>query len=529
MLFSTTAIHSSVSERIDALFAEFNPSTPGCSVAAARHGQIFYTGSFGAANLEHNVANGPNTRFNAASVSKQFTAAAVALLSLDGKISLDESIRRYFPELPTYAEKITIRQLIHHTSGLRDYSTLLVLKGSGLHNAVTSQEVMDLITRQKDTNFEPGTEYLYSNSGYFLLGELVARVTKNTLKAFTSKRIFARFEMPHSHFNEDHMQLIPNRAEGYLKSNCCWTGNRSRFAQVGAGGLFTTATDLLTWNVAMYTSESPLARLLLTRGRLSSGEELPYAFGLVYGEHNRLTTIGHGGNTGGYRSYLTWYPDQNFSVAVLCNLDTIDTHSMANQIAEIVLADKMSKSEPVKRVAIEIERNFLKYLSGSYTFAPNFIINITRRGKQLFAQATDQSKHPIYPESRSKFFYRNINAQISFTFGSNRLAQEITLHQNGANLSGKRIKKTVKGNRPLEEYVGEYYNDELDTYLNLFIEDGNLWSHIGYSDPWALRQTAQDEFTANIASIRMQSDATGHIRGMLLNTKRVRDIYYERR
>ena len=245
LLLAATS-HASVSDQVDEVFTRYNESTPGCSVAASRDGKILFDRSFGLANLEHEVANSSETRFYAGSVSKQFTAAAVALLVLDGKLALDDDIWRYFPELPAYAEKISVRQLVHHTSGLRDYLTLMGLAGWDFANAVTTEEVIDLIARQQAPNFEPGTEYLYSNTGYFLLAELVARVTQSSLHEFAEKQIFEPFGMTHSHFHDDHLSLIPNRAEGYVSDEDGWKSNRTRFPPSTMGASVTVRIVLIS-------------------------------------------------------------------------------------------------------------------------------------------------------------------------------------------------------------------------------------------------------------------------------------------
>ncbi len=527
MLVAANPVVGAVQERINEVFAEFDASTPGCSVAAALDDEVVYTGSFGAANLEHGVENDEQTRFYAGSVSKQFTAAAVGMLALEDKISLDDSLQAYFPELPGYAGEITIRQLIHHTSGLRDYTTLFVLMGRDIHNAITQDEIIDLIAAQERTNFDPGAEYLYSNSGYFLLGVLVERVTGQSLREFADTNIFAPLGMTKTHFHDNHLELVPDRAEGHLRSEQGWLGNRTRVAQVGGGGLITTASDLLRWNARLHGTKSPLNDLLLSKGKLNSGEEIPYAFGVAYGKHRGLTTLSHGGALGGFRAHIAWYPNQRFSIAVLCNLDQISTKTKADRVAEIVLADHLT-APVLHRAEVQVESEHLNRLVGRYALSPTFEIEITREKNQLYAQATGQAKHPIYPETASKFFYKVVDAQITFGVGESDEIDQFVLHQNGADIPARRIGREFALKRPREEYVGDYYARELAASTRLYTQGEQLWSQVGYGEPTRLTPVGDDEFVANTAVVTFLRDTNDRVHGMQVTLPRVRKLVYEK-
>jgi CubicO group peptidase (beta-lactamase class C family) len=286
------------------------------------------------------------------SVSKQFVAMSIALLAEEAKLSLDDDIRKYVPEIPAYERPITIRQMIHHTSGLRDYLTLLSLTGRSFADSIVEEEVIDLIARQKELNFSPGEQYLYSNSGYFLLAVIVKRVAGMTLREFTEEKIFKPLGMHDSHFHDDYAMLVRNRAEGHLaEEDGGWGLTRSRFALVGSGGLYTTVEDLYRWDQNFYNNRlgngsASLLSTVRTRGVLNDGEVLDYAFGLTIGEYRGLDTVRHGGALGGYRAHLLRFPAERFSVAIACNLDAINPGTLADQIADIYLSDRLKERKP---------------------------------------------------------------------------------------------------------------------------------------------------------------------------------------
>ena len=512
---------SSMATDLNAVFSGYDNTTPGCSAAAERSGEVVFSASFGSANLEHGVAITPTTRFYSGSVSKQFTAAAIAMLAMDGKLSLDDRIGKHFPELPGYAAEASVRQLVHHTSGLRDYTTLIALQGRDLHNSITEAEILDLIAAQKAGNFEPGTQYSYSNSGYFLLGMLVERVSGQTLREFTEKRIFAPLRMTRSHFHDNHLEMVPERAEGYLHSETGWQGNRTRVAQVGGGGLITTANDLLKWNAWLHSDDNALKQLMLSKGKLKSGKTISYGFGVSHGQHNGLPTISHGGSLGGFRANLAWYPEQHLSIAVLCNLDQVSPKSKSDHIAEIVLGKPArSASEGRRQVSLEVSQ--LEPLVGSYALSPTFEIEVSLDGKQLYAQATGQPRHPVFPESASKFFYKVVEAQLEFS------STGLTLTQNGAEHAAEKIVERFVMNRAENDYEGVYFSEELNASTRIYRDKNKLWSRTSYADPVPLVPIAEDRFAVRTADVTFSRNSAGDVDGMNITLPRVHELRYER-
>ena len=345
----------SVARRVDSVFARYDrTSSPGCALGIYRDGRIVYTRGYGMANLEHAIAITPRTVFDIGSTSKQFTATAIALLAQDGKLSLDDDVRKHIPELPQYQKPITIRHLLNHTSGLRDYLTLMGLRGVNFDGVTTAKDALDLIVRQKALNFEPGTEYLYSNSGYFLLSIIVKRASGQDLAAFARERIFAPLGMSSSHYHDDHTHIVPGRATGYGPSpGGGFEISMSGFEQTGDGAVMTTVEDLLAWDnnfAAPRVGGDRLLSDLHTQGVLTSGRTLDYALGLMIDSHRGLRRVRHGGAWAGYRADLVRFPETRTSIACLCNLGTANPSALADSVAAIVLRGRMGAiaSSPAK-------------------------------------------------------------------------------------------------------------------------------------------------------------------------------------
>ncbi len=328
--------------RVDALFHDWiGPGSPGCAVGVIRDGGFLYRNAYGMASLEYDVPLSSRSVFRTGSVGKQFTAFAVLLAQQQGKLSVDDDIRKYLPELPVTPEVITISNLIHHTSGIRDYLMLMSLAGSRDEDFYTDEDVLARLSRQENLNFPPGTEYLYSNSGYFLLSQIILRATGEKLREFARKNIFEPLSMESTHFHDDFRMVVKDRAEGYRpKKDGGFEIDRTTLNMVGDGGVYTTIDDLLRWDEnfdAGTVGGSGLATKRLATGRLKDGTPETYAFGLRIGSHRGRRTASHGGSFVGYRAATLRFPDDRFSVYLLCNRSDAEPEALALQVADIFL------------------------------------------------------------------------------------------------------------------------------------------------------------------------------------------------
>src|SRR5688500_11967474 len=347
----------SLSRRVDAVFARWDrKDSPGCAVSVVRDGKVVHTRGYGMANLEHDIPITPGTVFYIGSDSKQFTAAVMALLAKDGRISLDDDVRKHIPELPQYEAPITIRHLLHHTSGLRDYYTLRDLAGDPSDGVFGDSEILELITRQRELNFTPGSQHLYSNSGYFLLSVIVKRASGKSLRSFADERIFRPLGMTRAHFHDDHAELVKNRAYAYAPRGDGYRWSMPNFDVVGAGGLLMPVEEFVLWDRDFYAGTiggRDLVTTMITPGRLNDGSTLGYALGLNVGQYKGLRTVGHGGSYGGYRADILRFPDQRFAVAAFCNLSSIAPGTLTRQVADLYLAGQLRDAAPSPRIASE--------------------------------------------------------------------------------------------------------------------------------------------------------------------------------
>jgi len=384
LLGTADAGHAATSDEksaaaVDEVFSDLTkPGSPGCALAVYRDGKTIYTKGYGLANIEEDVAITPQSVFDIGSTSKQFTAASILLLEKQGKLSVNDDVRKFIPELPNYGQTITILQLLNHTSGLRDYLTLFELAGVNIDSVTTDADALALITRQKALNFAPGTDWLYSNTGFFLLSTIVQRASGKTLRDFAADNIFAPLEMTHTQYRDNHAALIANRALAYdeQENKSGYKLNVSYFEQTGDGAVHTSVEDLQKWDENFYSPRVGGKEFLAEiqeRGKLNNGKVLEYAKGLRLQDYRGLHTVSHGGSWGGYRAELLRFPDQHFSVACLCNVGNAGPSRRARQVADIYLStvmkpreNKSQESESKERAEITLSADQLKNYSGEY-------------------------------------------------------------------------------------------------------------------------------------------------------------------
>lgn len=348
-------LSDSSNQEVDAIFSRWNTAdtnTPGCALAVIHQGEIIHSKGYGMADIEHGVAITPQTIFYIGSVSKQFVATALLLLEEEGKLSLEDDVRKYIPELPDYGHTIRLHHLIHHTSGLRDNLTLWEMSGRSMIDDIPENEIFELICRQQGLNFIPGEDYAYSNSCYFLMSIIIERVSGKSLRNFAEEKIFSPLGMHHSQFNDDNKRIIPKRALGYTQLTEDSIGNLiMRFDLVGSGGLYSSVKDLYLWDQNFYHNQlgkrgQALIDQLQTNGRYNNGEEVDYAFAMINSEYRGLRTIHHTGSMGGYRAVYLRFPDEEFSIIILGNVDNLNPLTRAYEVASVYLKDKLGPETP---------------------------------------------------------------------------------------------------------------------------------------------------------------------------------------
>ena len=365
---SPAPLDADTAGRIDAIFAPWNSTaSPGCAVGVSRNGTVVYARGYGMANLEHDAAISPDSIFHVASISKQFAAFSVALLAADGKLSLDDEVRRHLPEIPDFGKRITVRHLMHHTSGLRDQWTLQNYAGWREDDVITEADVLTMAGRQRGLNFDPGAEYLYSTSGFTLLGAIVKRVSGQSLREFAEARIFAPLGMTRTHFHNDHTMIVRGRTSAYQPR----PGGGFRisipvFDTDGATSLFTTVGDLLRWEqnfVDAKVGGRSLIEQAQVSGRLNDGSDTGYGWGLSVGTYRGIRAVGHSGADAGYRADVVRFPEHDLAIATFCNLSTTNPTDLTRQVADALLPSSALAPLPT---AATVSADTLKGLDGMY-------------------------------------------------------------------------------------------------------------------------------------------------------------------
>lgn len=541
------SLPAGVAAQVDKVFAKWDrPDSPGCALGVYQDGKIVYKRGYGMANLNDDVPITPGTVFHVASMSKQFTAASIVLLAQRGKLSLDDDVHKYIPELPDFGERITIQHLIHHTSGLRDQWALLELAGWRYSlDLITDDDVMSVMTRQKELNFKPGNKHVYCNTGYTLLGLIVKHVSGMSLREFTTKNIFDPLGMTHTHFRDDHEEIIKHDALGYEQEgkDKPFRMSLTNFDTVGATSLHTTVEDLQLWDENFYHPKvggSAFLQQMLERGRLNNGEQLDYAFGLVVGKYKGLPTVDHGGADAGYRSDLTRFPEQHFSAAVLCNSAETDPSGLVRQVADIVLAKDLKAAAPApaketaKSSGAPPTAEQMAAIAGMYW----------NRGNDEFERAqVKDGKLEI--ELGGEFRTLKPAGEASFHVANVPWGDEVELRFLPAAAEKPRhLEQSFGGGKPdtlewvtayeptpkeLTDYAGAYGSEEIDPVYRIGLQEGKLSLTRLKHKADTLRPTVRDVFTGDIGTVRFTRDANQRISGFILNAGRIQNFHFTRR
>jgi len=343
-LMSKVNVLSQPFDDIHKIFSQYDSlDSPGCAVLIIQNDEIVFKYGYGSANLEHNAPITPNTIFYIGSISKQFTAMCIVLLEEQGKLSLNDDIRTYLPELPEYENTIRIRDLIYHTNGLQQYFDLWEKEGRSTVDVLNAKHVMNLLKNAATLSFKPGEKYSYSNSGYFLLSQIVERISEKSFSDFAEQHIFKPLEMNNSHFHTDCYQIIPNRAMSYFKREDGSYGvYMLNYEVVGPGGIYTSVEDLAKWDQNFYNNKlgkgkQSLINRTLECGELNNGNTLNYAFGLKIVEYKGIDTVEHGGSLAGYKSHFLRFPEKKPSIIILGNLKEMEPYNLTVSILDIIL------------------------------------------------------------------------------------------------------------------------------------------------------------------------------------------------
>lgn len=505
---------------MDRVFEAYNkPGTPGCSVGVLRDGQFLLKRGYGFANLDYGIPLSSTSVFDIGSTSKQFVGLAALMLEQDGKIKLDDDLRKYFPEMPAWAQTITIRHLLHHTSGMRDYLGLFQLAGRGSDDFFTDDDVVAMLARQKSLNFAPGSDWLYSNSGYFLISQLVKRTADRSLRQYAEAKIFAPLGMKNTHFHDNHTMVVPNRATGYSPSPTGYRINMSTLDMVGDGGVYTTVEDLAKWDANFYsrTAGGPLIAALQAPGPQSGRGH--YALGLMLGDFRGARTVRHGGSWAGFRAEVLRFPEYKFSVICLCNRADADPSQLADQVAAVYLEPllKPVAAPPATAEAVSVSEDSIRGHAGAYwNPKTDELTQVVLQGKQL-AVVRGPRALPLRPISSTEFLMDQFVVQFHSGGMTIRAPQ-------GTSAEFQRAAIVQPSEAETKAIAGRYFSEELDAEWVIAVENGALRLK-QRNAPRIPLQPGRVPGEWRLANNTMTFDSAGFV----LNAGRVRNLRFARR
>jgi len=480
------ALPDTTISKINKLFTLWDKkNSPGCAVAIVRNDSILFAKGYGMANLEYDIPIEPQTIFHMASISKQFTAFAIVLLAKQGKLQLDDDIHKYLSWFPDLKEKITIRNLLNHTSGIRDQWQLLAISGTRLDDVITQEHIIKILSKQQALNFKPGEQYSYSNSGFTMLAEIVRSVTGQSLRQFTDSAIFKPLGMANTHFHDDYEEIVKNRSYSYYKTDSVHFANSIlSYSNAGATSLFTNLNDMSKWIMNFYThkvGDQKDIDQLTQKGKLNSGKQLSYALGIVSDTYNGWRQFSHGGADAGYRTSLAVFPDLKMGIAVFSNLGDVNAGRKLYQVADLFIPDTTkhklaSESENIDSgKAVLNDTGAIKKFTGNYIGDDGFQINFRLNNKKLFADAFGRSFLLIKATKDSFSLISDPGVKFSFSGpASGDTTVFVAFSADEKHLLKKYIADTSQPDEVLRAYAGTYYCPELDCKYGIALKDHHL-------------------------------------------------------
>ncbi len=538
--FNSSYCQDSLSSYVDRLFAQWDkPNSPGCAIAIVKNGTVVHKRRYGMANLEYDIPITPASIFHVASISKQFTAFSILLLENEGKISLDDDIRKYLPELPDYGKKITIRHLIHHTSGLKDQWELLIAAGWRMDDIITQKQLLEVIQNQKSLNFDPGEKHLYSNTGYTLLAEIVERISGKPFTQFTKEKIFDPLGMTQTHFHDDNEWIVKNRTYPFRPAGkCVYKHDRLNFSNVGATSLFTTVEDFAKWDQNFYHGKVG-GKILIDKmhetEKLNNGKEINYACGLGIRDYKGQKAVSHTGGDAGYRGIYIRFPEHNFSVILFSNLGSFNLN-LVYKIADKYLnlpSDEKLEEPKIQKFVAPLKLSQLDEYTGMYANAGGYLYSVLKENDNLFLQFLNDYKVDLMYKSKDKFYSESRNLHLTFK-------RDTTGRMNKFLVADKvpfnRIELKKIPDDQSKDYAGDYYNDELKVIKTVLAKDGFLYitGRNETNDPLinikgnSFYKTCSDEFSAKLSKVEFLHNVEGKTTGYVLNTPMAKNLLFKK-
>lgn len=518
-------------KQVDGICKEWNnPKGPGGVVGVAIDGKLVFSKGYGLANLETMTANTPDTVMDVGSVSKQFTAMCILLLEEQGKLSTSDDFTKYIPEVSTFGQTVTIDNLLHMTSGLRDYLTLMAGQGWNLVDSRTFQDALDTMARQTGANNKPGEKWNYCNAGYMMMAVIVERVSGKSLAKFAHDNIFEPLGMKETRFVDNDNDVIPNRSTSYAPNPA--GGYQLLYSSMGIygdGGVHTTLADFVKWHENFYKNQlgkkdQKLIEKMLTTAKLNDGKDTKYACGLQVEDFHGHERWQHGGNWLGFNAMTARIPDKHLSVLTFGNDGTNLSNPYNKKIASLVLGVK----EESGHKEIEVKEELLKSYEGLYALQDGRTLTVSREGKQLSAQMTGQPKFPIFPETETRFFLKVVEAQFEFTKDASGVVTGGNILQGGQRVPLKKGEPYKPSDDEKKAFVGKYKSFDMDMSIEVELNNGNLVAKMPDGELPVNLLTAE-KASAQGMTMSLIRDASGGIRGFTLDMGRATGMKFLKR
>ncbi len=473
----------SLDHKVDSLIAlQHSEGQPGGVIGVLSEDNVVLKKSFGIKNLEQNKPVDENTLFDIASTAKQFTALAILMLEEQGKLNLDDDIIDYLPGFPGFEHKVTIRNLIHHTSGIPSTDVLRLFAGWSLDEKWTQQDEIELIQRYSHLNFEPNEKHVYSNAGYSLLATIVEEVSGVRFSEFLAENIFTPLEMNNSLvYDERYIKKeLKGAAIGYRRTNDGFVPfSTTEDFNYGGGSVYTSLDDMVKWGQALFSSailsENVIEKISYPYYTLNDGDTLIYTYGFYSREHKGIRMVDHSGGTLGFRSQFMIFPEENLLVFVLLNNEGINSRRLAMGIVDFLLGDKMVEEQVAQRTEIELDSEAIKPFEGIYRLPEGMELNFFLEKDTFWLSIPGSGTFQLFAESENEFFLKAFNAQSKFVKDVEGNVNEMIWREGGKDYISPRVEKPVPPTaRELEKYAGKYHQTELDATYTVKFEDGTL-------------------------------------------------------
>lgn len=533
---SLSATSQNLQSEIDVLFSTWKkPNNPGGSVLISHKNQIIFSETYGLANIPYRIPMEKETIFNIGSVSKQFTAMGIIVLQLEGKLSIDDDIHNYLPELHRFEKPITIRHLLHHTSGIRSSPEMFGLAGWRDGDAILNDDVYRYLTKQTDLNFAPGTEYMYSNSGYILLAKIIENISKQNFKTWMKEKIFQPLQLNDTFIEEDFSKIMTQTATSYTETEpSIFTTIENNDLTYGASNVYSTNADILKWSKNYLNAPNEWKKafaMLQTLDVLPSGNNNNYAFGIFIDDFYGNSRIQHSGAIAGFQSIVYSYPDEDLQIVILSNFTSNQLSKIADQISQLFLQNKSKSSKKEETIhPIHVDSEILKKYEGMYwNDKNNYSRKIYLENETLWYLRSNGKKSPLIPIAETQFQIGGINEKLVLKFEINSNKMTLISPNNTVDTFERYDDKTLT-TEDLKKYTGTFYSKELETSYQIILKNDKLFGYHSRFGEFEIQILKKDILSwSGMAISKYKMDKSGNIVGLYISMNRIRNLWFEKK